>query len=252
MFKNKITLTMSMLICFLLVSENVLAMHIAEGFLPIGWAGFWSVITVPFLIIAVKKVNNIVKDQDPGIKMLLALAGAFIFVLSSLKLPSLTGSCSHPTGIGLGAVLFGPWPMVVLGTIVLIFQAVLLAHGGLTTLGANVFAMAVVGSFAAYGIYKLAKRFGLPSWFSIFAAAAFSNLFTYITTAGQLAAAFPGSSGFMASLAKFLGVFAVTQVPLAVVEGLLTVLVFNIIQEYGKNELEDLAVISRGERHEFS
>ena len=63
--------------------------------------------------------------------MLLAFAGAFIFVLSALKLPSVTGSCSHPTGTGLGAILFGPLPMAVMGCIALLFQALLLAHGGL-------------------------------------------------------------------------------------------------------------------------
>jgi cobalt/nickel transport system permease protein len=227
-------------------------MHIAEGFLPMKWAGFWTVLAVPFLIISVKKVNNILKDENPGIKMLLALAGAFIFVLSSLKLPSLTGSCSHATGIGLGAILFGPWPMVLLGTIVLIFQALLLAHGGITTLGANLFAMAVVGSFVAHFMFKLSKKVGAPVWFSVFLAASLSDFFTYITTAGQLAAAFPESSGFMAALFKFLSVFAFTQLPLAIVEGLLTVLVFNIIQEYSKNELDELSIISRRKRHELS
>ncbi len=62
-----------------------------------------------------------------------------MFVLSALKIPSVTGSCSHPTGVGLGAIMFGPSVMFVLGTIVLIFQALLLAHGGITTLGANAF-----------------------------------------------------------------------------------------------------------------
>jgi cobalt/nickel transport system permease protein len=256
MFKKKYIkkyiLSTLMLVSFLIIPKNVSAMHIAEGFLPVRWAIFWTAAAVPFLLIAVKKINKIVRDEKPEIKMLLALAGAFIFVLSSLKLPSLTGSCSHPTGIGLGAVLFGPWPMVLLGTIVLIFQAILLAHGGLTTLGANITAMAVVGSFAAYGIFKLSRKFGAPNWLSIFAAAAFSNLLTYVTTAGQLAAAFPGSTGFMSSLAKFMSVFAVTQIPLAVVEGLLTVLIFNVIKEYGKNELKELKIISRRQGHELS
>ena len=56
-------------------------------------------------------------------------------MISSLKIPSVTGSCSHMTGTGLGAILFGPSAVSILGIIVLVFQAVLLAHGGLTTLG---------------------------------------------------------------------------------------------------------------------
>ena len=59
------------------------------------------------------------------------LSSSFV---SSLKIPSVTGSCSHPTGTGLGAILFGPSIMSLLGIIVLLFQALLLAHGGLTTL----------------------------------------------------------------------------------------------------------------------
>lgn len=49
------------------------------------------------------------------------------------------------TGTGLGAILFGPASVSVLGVIVLLFQALLLAHGGLTTLGANTFSMAIAG-----------------------------------------------------------------------------------------------------------
>ena len=58
------------------------------------------------------------------------------------------------TGTGLGAILFGPAAMSVLGLIVLLFQAVLLAHGGLTTLGANTFSMAVAGPFVSYFLFS--------------------------------------------------------------------------------------------------
>ncbi|MCB6480775.1 energy-coupling factor ABC transporter permease, partial [Streptococcus parasanguinis] len=83
--------------------------------------------------------------------------GAFIFILSSLKIPSVTGSSSHPTGVGLGTAMFGPSVISVLGTICLLFQALLLAHGGLTTLGANAFSMAVVGPFVGFAVYKFSR-----------------------------------------------------------------------------------------------
>jgi cobalt/nickel transport system permease protein len=76
-------------------------------------------------------------------------------------------------------------------------------------------------------------------------AAALGNLITYITTSFQLALAFPAETGgFTASLAKFLGIFAITQVPLAVSEGILTVLIFNAIAVYGREELKDLKIVS--------
>lgn len=247
MFRFSIFTTAALcLICLALVFPgNAYAMHIMEGFLPMEWSGFWYLLTIPFFIIGIRSINKTIK-LDPSLKMLLGLAGAFVFVLSALKLPSLTGSCSHPTGIGLGAVIFGPWAMTVLGSIVLIFQAVFLAHGGLSTLGANTFSMAVAGPIAAYGIFKLLQKSGAPLWLSVFMAAVAGNLTTYMTTALQLALAFPSEvGGFTASFLKFAGVFGLTQVPLAFTEGLLTIVVFNVLANYSKRELQELSVIPR-------
>ncbi|GAB6100464.1 energy-coupling factor ABC transporter permease [Halanaerocella petrolearia] len=243
---NILVIGIYLLIGLFYYSERVYAMHIAEGFLPFKWAGLWWLVILPFLAFGIKHLRRLAKEEGAGVKILLAVAGAFIFVLSSLKLPSLTGSSSHPTGIGLGAILFGPWPMVVLGCIVLIFQAVLLAHGGITTLGANLFSMAVVGAFVAYGVYKLIRKLGLSVSLAVFLGATLGNLMTYVTTATQLAVAFPAQQGgFIVSLAKFMGVFAVTQLPLSVIEGLLTVLIFNLISRYSENELQHLLVLSK-------
>ncbi len=224
--------------------QNAYAMHIMEGFLPVKWAGFWLAVSLPFLFFGIRSIQSSLQNK-PNLKMLLGLAGAFAFVLSALKIPSVTGSCSHPTGVGLGAIMFGPTAMTVLGSIVLIFQAVLLAHGGITTLGANTFSMAVVGPFVSYGIYKILQKLGAPLWLCVFMAAALGDLITYCTTALQLALAFPAQSGgFLVSFAKFLGVFAVTQLPLAISEGLLTVVVFNMLAAYNKRELQELEVLS--------
>lgn len=221
------------------------AMHIMEGFLPVGWAVFWWVVYLPFLVWGVRSLTQITR-QHPETKLLLALAGAFTFVLSALKIPSVTGSCSHPTGTGLGAVLFGPTVMSVLGGVVLLFQALLLAHGGLTTLGANAVSMAVIGPFVAYGVYHLVMRSSRRQTLAIFGAAALANLITYVVTSLQLALAFPAATGgVVAAFAKFAGIFALTQIPLAISEGLLTVLVWNWLQTYNREELQVLNVIKQ-------
>jgi cobalt/nickel transport system permease protein len=218
------------------------AMHISEGFLPIQWAVFWWIVALPFFILGLRSLTQITR-QNPELKLLLAVAGAFTFVLSALKIPSVTGSCSHPTGTGLGAILFGPSVMTVLGGLVLLFQAVLLAHGGLTTLGANLFSMAIVGPFVAYGVYHLVLRTGNQKA-AIFLASALENLLTYITTSVQLALAFPAATGGVwAAFLKFAGIFVLTQIPLAISEGLLTVLVWNWLQTYNRAELETLNLI---------
>ena len=114
------------------------AMHIMEGYLPATFCIAWGVICLPFLVAGFFSIQKTLK-QNRKTLILLAMSGAFVFVISSLKIPSVTGSCSHMTGTGLGAILFGPTAAGVLGLIVLLFQAILLAHGGLTTLGANTF-----------------------------------------------------------------------------------------------------------------
>ena len=221
------------------------AMHIMEGFLPASWAVFWWIVFIPFFILGLRSLTRITQAH-PELKLLIALAGAFAFVLSALKLPSVTGSCSHPTGTGLGAVLFGPGIMSVLGAMVLLFQALLLAHGGLTTLGANACSMAIAGPFAAYGIYHLGMKLTRRQGVAIFLAAALADLLTYVVTAVQLALAFPApAGGFGASFLKFGGIFAVTQVPLAISEGLLTVLVWNWLTTYNAAELATLNLIKR-------
>jgi len=220
------------------------AMHIAEGFLPVQWAAFWWVVSLPFFLIGLRSLTRVTK-QNPELKLLLALAGAFTFVLSALKIPSVTGSCSHPTGTGLGTILFGPLTMTVLGSLVLLFQAVLLAHGGLTTLGANVFSMAIVGPLVAYGIYHSVSKVGHQT-LAVFLAATLEDLMTYLTTAVQLALAFPAThGGFLVSFMKFVGVFAITQIPLAIAEGFLTVLVWNWLQKYGQQELQTLDILGK-------
>lgn len=227
---------------FLAKSVDSYSMHIMEGFLPPKWSLIWILLCLPFLFLGLKSIKNKI-DSDSRTKMLIAVAGAFAFVLSALKLPSVTGSCSHPTGVGLAAILFGPTITSVLGLIVLLFQAILLAHGGITTLGANVFSMGIVGPIVSYLIFKTFNKSKNSQSIAVFLAATLGDLATYVVTSIQLAVAFPDPvSGLMGSLQKFLAIFAVTQVPLAISEGLLTLIVFNILAKYNKDTLDSLGI----------
>ena len=229
--KNKFIFILGLVLVFF--SPKVTqAMHIMEGFLPVKWAIFWIAISIPFVFMGLKKIKDIF-SENPDKKVLLGLVGAFVFVLSALKIPSVTGSCSHPTGTGLGAILFGPSIMSVVGLIVLLFQALLLAHGGLTTIGANAFSMAIAGPIIAFIVYKSFKK--VNKKLAIFLAATLGNLGTYCITSLQLALAHPDQvSGVVGALTKFLSIFALTQIPLAIGEGLLTVVIYNVLVEYKK------------------
>ena len=222
-------------------------MHIMEGFLPVEHAVGWTLASAPFVAYGLYSVKKRLHER-PEQRMLLGVAAAFSFVLSALKLPSVTGSCSHPTGTGLGALMFGPAAMAPIGAVVLLFQALLLAHGGGATLGANIFSMAIVGPFAAAGLFRLARRLRLSFALSVFLAACLGNLLTYVTTSVQLAWAFPDAvGGFVASFTKFAAIFAITQIPLAISEGLLTVLILNAVARFNPQEMKDMKLAVSGE-----
>lgn len=238
-----IIITMSL---FFGILPTANAMHIMEGYLPVQFCIAWGVICIPFLVAGYLSIKKTLSADRKSLTML-AMAGAFIFVISSLKIPSVTGSSSHMTGTGLGAILFGPTAVSILGMIVLIFQAILLAHGGLTTLGANTFSMAIAGPLVSYGIYKLCRILKVNKYVGIFLAASFGDLITYCITSLQLALAYPSATGgIAASAVKFLAVFAPTQLPLAIIEGILSVVIIMGLESYAKAELTSIGFLSGG------
>lgn len=236
--KKSITLLLFTLYFMVFNYTTAKAMHISEGFLSPKWCITYFLLVIPFFILGVRKIKRI-SSKNKDLKMLLALAAAYSFVLSAMKLPSVTGSSSHPTGTGLSAMIFGPTVSTVISTLVLIFQAIFLAHGGITTLGANVFSMGVIGPLVSYVIYRVFKRTNKS--LAIFLSAMFGDLASYITTAMQLALAYPTSTGgVLESFIKFISIFAITQLPLAAIEGIFTVVIFNFLEKHSKSELRVL------------
>lgn len=198
-------------------------MHIAEGFLPVAHALSWAAVSAPFAVHGFRRTAAEMRTT-PSRRFLLAASGAFLFALTALKLPSVGGSSSHPTGIALAALHFGPSVTVALAFIVLLFQALLLAHGGITTLGANLFSLGVAGPCAFWLVHRsLRRRFGVSV--SVFTATLTASLATYSVTSLQLALAFPDArAGVGASFVRFASIFALTQVPVALAEAAFTVL----------------------------
>jgi cobalt/nickel transport system permease protein len=110
--------------------------------------------------------------------------------------------------------------------------------------------MAIAGPWAGYGVYRLLRRYQVPLMVTVFFGAFVADLVTYCVTSVQLALAFPDpSSGFLGALGKFGSIFAVTQIPLAVSEGLLTVLVMRLLVQSSKGELTRLGVLLSGKQN---
>ena len=212
-------------------------MHIMEGFLDPIWCALWFIVAIPFVVLGAKKIVELVREH-PEQKMTVALSGAFIFLLSSLKIPSVTGSSSHPTGTGFAVVLYGVCVTSFLATIVLIFQALLLAHGGLTTLGANIVSMGIIGPLFGLLFWKVLIKAGVKIPIGLAVAALFADLMTYVVTSIQMTLNHGQS---VDALVNFLTNYAATQVPLAIIEAILFFM-FGIYLMSNKPEVFDIAL----------
>jgi cobalt/nickel transport system permease protein len=207
---------------FLLWPSAAYAMHISEGILPAPWCVLWFAVSAPFVWLGLRQIKHR-SQARPEYKPFIALISAAVFLISCMPIPvPFAGTCSHPCGTGLAAILIGPGPAVVVASVALTFQALFLAHGGLTTLGANIFSMGVAGSFVGYGVFWLARRWGANILVAAFLAGLLSDWATYAGTAVILAGALHGAGSFMALAKVIVLAFVPTQVPLGILEGILS------------------------------
>lgn len=208
--------------CHLSIVTDAHAMHISEGILPFNWALLWFAAATPFLAVGLRRLK-ILAEGDLAFKPLVGLMAAAVFIISCMPVPvPLAGTCSHPAGTGMSAILVGPAVSVVISAAALLIQALFLAHGGLSTLGANVLSMGVMGSFAGYLTFAALRKFRTPLATAGFFAGIFADWATYAATSAELAAGIRGDAPFLPLFAKILIAFAPTQLPIGILEGAMT------------------------------
>jgi cobalt/nickel transport system permease protein len=106
--------------------------------------------------------------------------------------------------------------------------------------------MGIVGPLVGYGIYRLLRDTSVNIYITVFLVSALADMFTYVTTSLELALAYPAETGgFVSSFILFMGIFAVTQVPLAIVEGIVLALVFKYILTLKPDILIRLGLFSK-------
>jgi len=205
-----------------LLADTAYAMHISEGILPFKWALLWYIVALPFVIYGMKRLKEISRI-DVSYKPLVGLMAAVVFVISLMPIPVPTaGTCSHPGGTAIPAILIGPSITVLITTVALLIQALFFAHGGLSTLGADVVSMGVMGAFVGLGVFRLLRRFKVSLTLSAFFAGILSDWAIYATTSVELAAGIRGDAPFLPLFTKILIAFIPTQLPLGIVEGAMT------------------------------
>lgn len=204
------------------ISDNVFAMHISEGILPWNWAAFWLILALPFVSLGLMRLKKLSKE-DLSIKPLVGLMAAGVFIISCMPVPVPTaGTCSHPCGTGISAILVGPLISILITAVALLIQALFLAHGGLSTWGADIVSMGIVGSFAGYLTFKCLRAIKINIAAAAFMAGLFADWATYLTTSVELASGIKGNSSFLPIFSKILIAFIPTQLPLGILEGAMT------------------------------
>lgn len=197
-------------------------MHLAEGILPPLHAVLWSAAATPFLAWGLWSVRRRV-TLDPDQKPLIALVGAAVFIVSCMPVPvPFTGTCSHPCGTGIAAILIGAGPTVVVATIALLLQALFLAHGGLSTLGINVLGMGVLAALVAVAAFRGLRALGASGLVAAFVAGLLSDWATYAVTATGLGLLAPAGQDFWKQFSVIALAFAPTQIPLGIAEGVVS------------------------------
>jgi len=227
----------------LLTPGEAHAMHISEGILPVNWAALWFAVSIFFVAYGLRRLK-ILSRTDLSVKPLVGLLAAIVFVISCMPIPVPTaGTCSHPGGTAIPAILVGPSISVLVAAVALLIQALFLAHGGLSTLGADIASMGVMGAFTGFAVFKLLRRFHVNLSISAFFAGMLSDWAIYLTTSVELAAAIRGDAAFMPLFTKIVIAFVPTQLPLGILEGVMTAGMVSLLARRRVDLLVKLGVI---------
>jgi len=206
---------------FWLMPGTARAMHLTDGVLPAASCLGWSLVALLFVVWAFRRFD-VARLSDPQLGPLVAMIGAAVFAISCMPVPvPLIGTCSHPCGTGLAAIFVGPLLTILLTAVALVLQALFLAHGGVTTLGADIVSMGVAGGFAGYWVFRGLRRLGISLFAAAFAAGVLSDWATYATTALEIALGLHDHTGVSALYWRVILAFAPTQLPLGLLEGVL-------------------------------
>ncbi|WP_321504616.1 cobalt transporter CbiM [uncultured Methanoregula sp.] len=196
-------------------------MHIPDAFIPIWQGAIYWIIALVFIALALRWARSEMSEEKIP---LIAVLAAGIFALQSFNLPVSFGTSGHLVGGALAAIILGsPFAAVFILTLVLIVQAVLFGDGGITTMGANIINMGVLGGFVGFYSFKGLMRATKNVNLSGFAAAWLACVIPALACAVEMffAGTFPLREGLVA-----MGLY---HALIGIIEGFVTVIAIRLI-----------------------
>ena len=158
-------------------------MHIPDGFLSARVAAGYGLLAFAGVGLACYRVRV---ARARVTSALLGVSAAFIFAAQMVNFPVAAGTSGHLVGGALAATLLGLPSAVVVMSSVLFVQCFVFGDGGVLSLGANVFNMALVGSLVGFCCYRSLCG-ATPSPTRRVAAVAFASWCATVTAAASCA-----------------------------------------------------------------
>jgi cobalt/nickel transport system permease protein len=127
-------------------------MHIPDGYLSPSTCATLYALAMAAWYGALRRVKRLLSTRTIP---LISVFAAFCFVVMMFNIPLPGGTTGHALGVTIATIVLGPSGSILAVSIALTIQALFFGDGGITTLGANCFNMAIVGSLVGYGVYRL-------------------------------------------------------------------------------------------------
>lgn len=191
-------------------------MHLPDGFLSHGINAATFVISCGACAYGVKRVNRNLGEREVP---LMGVTAAFIFAAQMINFPVAGGTSGHFLGSVFSSVLLGPWASLLVIAIVLVFQCLGFADGGLTAIGSNIFNMGVIGALGGYGIFIFLYILFQKSRRGFFIALAISSWLSIVmgASAAAIELALSGTSPLRVTLPAMAGIHAIIGIGEAII-----------------------------------
>jgi cobalt/nickel transport system permease protein len=216
-------------------------MHIPDGFLSPLVCITAFVITIIFWAISFKKIK-LTDKQVP----IMGLLTALFFAAMMMNYPIVGGTTAHLLGGASMGLILGPFAGCISVTIILVLQALLFGDGGLTTLGANVLNMGVIGIFVPCALFllmnKMLKGTGKKLYLMIFVSAFVGDVLAAIAAGTELGLSQPT---FQYGLDVAVPAMAINHSIIGVAEGIVTMILIGTLLKLRPDVLEQSPILER-------
>lgn len=130
-------------------------MHVPDGLINAATSAGTGAVAAAGLGVSLRQAGRALADRHLP---LAGLTAALLFALQMINFPILPGVSGHLMGGALAAILLGPWMGAVVGSVVVIVQALFFADGGISALGINVLNIALVTALVAWPVFRASIR----------------------------------------------------------------------------------------------